>query len=56
MEWMPDIKSARMLTLYSRLVNGETLDKKQTAVEYHVSVRSIQRDMEELRCFIAEQS
>ena len=55
MEWMPDIKSARMLALYSRLVNGETLDKKPTAEEYHVSVRSIQRDMEVLRYFIAEQ-
>lgn len=55
MEWMPDIKSARMLALYSRLVNGETLDKKPTAEEYHVSVRSIQRDMETLRYFIAEQ-
>ena len=55
MEWMPDIKSARMLALYSRLVNGETLDKKPTAEEYHISVRSIQRDMEALRCFIAEQ-
>ena len=55
MEWMPDIKSARMLALYSRLVNGEILDKKPTAEEYHVSVRSIQRDMETLRYFIAEQ-
>lgn len=48
-------KSARLLTIYSRLVNGELLVKSELAVQYHVSDRSIQRDMESLRCFIANQ-
>ena len=55
MERLPEAKSARLLTIYSRLVNGETLNRPQLAQEYGVSVRSIQRDMESLRCFIAEQ-
>ena len=55
MEHLPEAKSARLLTIYSRLVNGETLNRPQLAREYGVSVRSIQRDMESLRCFIAEQ-
>lgn len=55
MEQLPEAKSSRLLTIYSRLVNGETLSRPQLARDYGVSVRSIQRDMETLRCFIAEQ-
>lgn len=55
MEQSHDAKSARMLIIYSRLVNGETLNKAQLAQEFHVTVRSIQRDLEALRCFFAEQ-
>lgn len=47
-------KSSRLLTIYSRLVNGEVLSRPALAQEYNVSVRSIQRDMDALRCFIAE--
>ena len=56
MEHLPEAKSARLLTIYSRLVNGETLNRPQLAREYNVSLRSIQRDMESLRCFIAEEN
>ena len=55
MEYSFTAKSARLLTIYSRLVNGELLVKSELAVQYHVSDRSIQRDMESLRCFIANQ-
>ena len=55
MEHLPEAKSARLLTIYSRLVNGETLSRPQLAGEYSVSVRSIQRDIESLRCFFVEQ-
>lgn len=55
MEYSFAAKSARLLTIYSRLVNGELLVKSELAVQYHVSDRSIQRDMESLRCFIANQ-
>ena len=56
MEHMPEAKSTRLLTIYSRLVSGETLSRPQLAWAYHVSVRTIQRDMEALRCFISEQN
>lgn len=55
LEQIHDAKSARMLIIYSRLVNGETLNKAHLAQEFHVTVRSIQRDLESLRCFFAEQ-
>lgn len=56
MEHPSEAKSARLLTIYSRLVNGEILGKLELSALYHVSNRSIQRDMESLRCFIADQS
>jgi len=56
MEHLPEAKSARLLTLYFRLVNGETLSRPRLAREYNVSIRSIQRDVEALRCFLAEQN
>ena len=55
MEYLPEAKSARLLTIYSRLVGGETLSRTELARDYNVSTRSIQRDVEALRCFIAEQ-
>lgn len=56
MENMTDAKSTRLLVIYSRLVNGEVISKMELSEQYHVSDRSIQRDMESLRCFIANQS
>ena len=56
MENLTAAKSARLLVIYSRLVNGEIILKAELSEQYHVSERSIQRDMEALRCFIANQS
>lgn len=50
-----DIKSSRLLSIYSDLVNGKTLTKAELAQRFHVTERSIQRDMESLRLFLAEQ-
>lgn len=50
-----EAKSARLLYLYSRLVNGQILSKNELAQQFHVTQRSIQRDMESLRCFFADQ-
>lgn len=50
-----DMKSARVLSIYSRLVNGEVLKKEDLANQFHVNTRTIQRDIEELRCFFSEQ-
>ena len=54
-EWIPETRSARMLAIYTRLVGGEILQKQNLALEYHVSPRSIQRDIETLRSYLAEQ-
>lgn len=49
-------KSDRLLQIYSRLVNSEIPSKKELAQHFHVTERSIQRDIESLRCFFAEQA
>ena len=48
-------KTDRILQIYSRLVNGDILSKKGLAQQFHVAERSVQRDIESLRCFFAEQ-
>jgi predicted DNA-binding transcriptional regulator YafY len=50
------VKSERLLQIYSRLVSGETLSKKELAQQFNVTLRSVQRDIESLRCFFAEQN
>ena len=49
------VKSERLLQIYSKLVSGEILKKKELAQHFHVTERSIQRDVEALRCFFAEE-
>ena len=48
------VKSARLLEIYSRLSEGAVLKKSELAQDFHVTQRSIQRDIEDLRCFLAE--
>ena len=48
------VKSARLLEIYSRLSEGTVLKKSELAQDFHVTQRSIQRDIEDLRCFFAE--
>ncbi|MBQ8016367.1 MAG: WYL domain-containing protein, partial [Clostridia bacterium] len=47
-------KSFRMLNIYERLNKGERIIKEQLAAEYGVSAKSIQRDIDDLRAYIAE--
>lgn len=47
-------KSSRLLEMYSRLTQGDVLHKTELARWFHVTEKSIQRDIEELRCFFAE--
>ena len=54
MEQRSELKSARLLEIYTRLEQGRTLKKADLAQEFHVTQRSIQRDVEDLRCFLAE--
>lgn len=47
-------KNQRVLSLYSRLLNGEIINKVKEAEKFGVTEKSIQRDIEDLRIFIEE--
>ena len=47
-------KAERLMAIYLRLDAGEVLEKKSLAQEFGVNERSIQRDMDALRCFFEE--
>lgn len=49
-----DVKSARLLAMYSELLEGTVLKKVELAEKYHITQRSVQRDIESLRSFLAE--
>ncbi len=51
----PDFKSSRMLAIYDALLRGKHLTKEALAERFGVTPRSIQRDMDDLRFFLAEQ-
>lgn len=46
----------RMLELYTRLAEGKLINKAEEAEHYKCSLRSIQRDIEDLRTFFHNQS
>lgn len=50
------IAKDRLLYMYSRLVDGKMLYKKEEAQRFGCSLRSIQRDIEDLRSFLHEQN
>ena len=49
-------KSTRLLYLYQNLVKGVGIQKKAAADLFGVNERSLQRDIEDLRCFFANQT
>ena len=53
MEPNAEAKSARLLEMYANLSRGDVPSKAELSAQYHISERSIQRDMESLRSFIA---
>lgn len=55
MNCTPTYKSDRLLYIHARLANGDALNKKELAQRFCVTERSIQRDIESLRCFFTEQ-
>ena len=48
-------KIIRVLSIYTRLVRGEVIHKRAEAVNYGVAERSIQRDIDDIRAFLAEE-
>lgn len=55
MSQVTEAKSLRLLTIYVRLMAGQLLKKSDLAKEFHVTLRSVQRDMEDLRYFLADE-
>lgn len=51
----PAVKLDRVLHIYFALAHGDVLTKKDLALRFHVTERSIQRDISALRCFLAEE-
>ncbi len=49
-------KGTRLLYLYQELTSGKGIQKQEAALRFHVNERSIQRDIEDLRNFLAEQN
>ena len=49
-----EIKIDRVLELYFRALKGENLSVKDLAEEYHVSTRSLSRDITSLKMFLAD--
>ena len=49
------LKSDRILHIYFKLARGESFTKRELALHFHVTERSIQRDLGALRCFLEEQ-
>ena len=47
-------KSFRLLNIYERLNKGESLYKEQLANDFGVSLKTVQRDIDELRAYLAE--
>ncbi len=47
-------KSGRILSIYDRLREGETILKKQEAARFDVNEKTIQRDIDDLRAYIAD--
>ena len=45
-------KCNRVLTIYSELLDGKLLKKKELAERFNVNVKTIQRDLEEIRQFL----
>lgn len=47
-------KNARTLDMYERLCEGKILHKAEEAGRFHVDERSVQRDIDDIRAFLAE--
>ena len=55
MEAESEGKNNRILGIYTKLLNGEIVNKTETALNYGVNERSIQRDIDDIREFMDKQ-
>lgn len=51
-----DDKSERVLSIYFRLKQGQIICKAEESARYEVSLRTIQRDIADIQCFLQNQS
>lgn len=51
---LDNAKTFRLLNLYERLNRGETVNKKEFATAFDISEKSVQRDIDDLRVYLAE--
>ncbi len=51
---LKSMKSERVMELFYRAIKGESLSVKKLSEEYRVSTRSITRDINEIKAFLAE--
>lgn len=51
---LDNAKTFRLLNLYERLNRGETVNKKDFANAFGISEKSVQRDIDDLRVYLAE--
>lgn len=56
MERMKGDKIARTLDLYTRLMNGHLIRKTEEAEKYGVNERSIQRDIDDIRNYLSDET
>ena len=47
-------KVLRVLSLYSRLLEGKLLIKREEAFRFCVDERTVQRDLDDIRAYLAE--
>jgi len=50
------LKSYRVLDMYARFCKGENINKKEESIRFGVDERSIQRDIDDIRAFLDEES
>lgn len=49
-------KAERVLSMYTRLKQGKVIKKEKESQNYHVSSRTIQRDIADIQCFLQNQN
>lgn len=54
MIYTKDNKIARVLGIYTKLINGYTVKKDEEALIHNVNERSIQRDIDDIRAFFED--
>jgi predicted DNA-binding transcriptional regulator YafY len=52
--WSMDKKTKRVISIYQSLQNGEAIRKKEAAKKFRVDERTIQRDLDDVRAFLAD--